>query len=170
MSCPYAQLHIYQAGRAAGFARSHPGCAFPGHWPEGDTSCLFFSACADDGGRRPAAGLPAPAAGRSHCSCPTSSGRAPLPRTRTRRAVPHRSPPGTSCAARAADRPADPGDRSRVVFGPATTPPTQDCLLAIEPGAAEGHFRTALGPRHGDRHPGAARRPVAWAPGSRPWS
>ena len=142
MSCPYAQLHIYQLDGRLDSRAAIPDARFLGHWPEGDTSCLFFSACADEA----VAGLlrAYPHLRLADRTCmPYEQWQGAI--AADERVGPFRIVPAWDpCAARAAADPLtlviDPG----VVFGAGNHPTTQDCLLAIDRVAAEGHFRTAL--------------------------
>ena len=142
MSCPYAQLHIYQLDGRLDARAAIPDARFLGYWPEGDTSCLFFSAPADEA----VAGLlrAYPQLQLADRTCmPYEQWQGAIAadeRVGPFRIVPAWDPSAVCDAADPLTLVIDPG----VVFGAGNHPTTRDCLLAIDRAAAEVGFRTAI--------------------------
>jgi ribosomal protein L11 methyltransferase len=142
MSCPYAQLHIYQLDGRLDSRAAIADARFLGHWPEGDTSCLFFSARADE----TIAGLlraypHLQLAERTRMPYEQWQGAiAAAERVGPFRIVPAWAPSAARDAADPLTLVIDPG----VVFGAGNHPTTRDCLLAIDRAAAEGGFRSGV--------------------------
>jgi ribosomal protein L11 methyltransferase len=142
MSCPCAQLRIYQLDGRLDSRVAIPDARFLGHWPEGDTSGLFFSARADEA----IAGLLRAyphlrLAERTRMPYEQWQGAiAAAERVGPFRIVPAWAPSAARDAADPLTLVIDPG----VVFGAGNHPTTRDCLLAIDRAAAEGGFRSGV--------------------------
>jgi len=144
MSCPYADLHIYQL---KGRVDSHAAVGektFLGHWQEGDSAFLFFSAPSEAAVRIILRENP-----HLHlvdCTCmPYDQWQgAPLAAERIGRfriIAPWESQSvDMRCAGEGIPLLLDPG----LVFGAGNHPTTHDCIKALELAAGDGAFSTVL--------------------------
>lgn len=142
MAVRCTQLHVYRLDGRLDPLAAVADARFLGDWPEGETSCLFFSSPADEA---------VEALLRSHPHLRLAE-RTSLPYEQWQGAIaaeeqvgPFRIVPAWEPAAdRGVHDPLtlvlDPG----IVFGAGNHPTTRDCLLAIDRAAAEVGFRTAI--------------------------